>query len=143
MGYVRDVKLAVLVVLVACGGPPKRTMLTWGGANVHAKTALTISERGEVVHSVERGDGRRKQWSLTLTQAELQELVDILKTQNVCSLVRDGSYTPVPDESITKLVVDLPSLRCTVELWDREWDERAQEWSTAIRKVEIRAQDTR
>jgi hypothetical protein len=143
MGYVRDVKLAMLVLLVACGGPPKRTMLTWGGANVFARTSLTISERGEVAHSVEHGDGRRKRWTLTLTQAELQQLVDIIKTQDVCSLVRDPSYTPVPDESMTKLVVDLPSLRCTVELWDREWDERSQEWATAIRTVEIRAQDTR
>ncbi|HEY5934033.1 MAG TPA: hypothetical protein VIU61_05355, partial [Kofleriaceae bacterium] len=71
------------------------------------------------------------------------ELVDIIKTHDICSLVHEASHTPVPDESMTKLVVDLPSLRCTVELWDNEWDKRAEEWSTAIRQIEHRAQDTR
>lgn len=144
MGYVRRVRLALVVVaLVACGSPPSRTMLSWGGANVFARSALTISERGEVKHSVEHGDGRRKQWSLQLTQAEVRELVDIIKAHDICSLVHDGSYTPVADESMTKLVVDLPSLRCTVELWDNEWKKRAEEWATAIRQIETRAQDTR
>ena len=118
-------------------------MISWGGANVFTKVALTISERGEVRHSVEHGDGRRKQWTLQLTQAEVRELVDILKAHDICSLVHEANHTPVPDESMTKLVVDLPSLQCTVELWDNEWDKRAEEWSTAIRQVEHRAQDTK
>ena len=135
--------LVAFVVLVACGSPPRRTMLTWGGANIFAKKALTISERGEVEHSVEQGNGRRQQWSLQLTQAELRGLVDIIKTQNICSLAHDPDDTRVSDEAMTKLVVELPSLRCTVELWDHEWDKRANQWSTAIRQVERRAQDAR
>ena len=118
-------------------------MLTWGGANVFARVSMTISERGEVVHVIEKGGGQRTQTSLKLSQAELRELVDLIKSDDVCSLVHDPSYTPVPDESMTKLVVDLPSLRCTIELRDGEWEKRANDFDAAIRRVATRAQDAR
>lgn len=146
LGYVGDVKLALVVFLVGCGGGAATTTSTggsgklairWGGQNHFASDWLTIAGGGHVDFVYTEAGGKTDRWSGQLTDAEMKELVDVIAAQQLCTLVSDPAYTPVPDESQTSLTIDLAGRQCTVSLWDNEWDKhpRGSVWRTTLYEV--------
>jgi hypothetical protein len=108
------------IVLAACGGKPP--VVTWSTSGTAMNERIEVHSGGDVQYTTTVNGVVDKSERLSLSSDQVAELDDIFRSQGACQLVHEPGYTPQPDEGQTTLVIAFPNQRCTVVLWNREWE---------------------
>lgn len=147
----RRAVLCVAVCLLSCTAdgaerkvllpqvPPDTIVLSWRvvsrssdrdsfHAVLEGSRKLTVTNRAP--------SGTTMSLSRTLSKEEYGELVGSLRASRCCMLESTTADRPDPAEAKPALEIDFGDMKCSVELWDREWREgRAKECGFAFARV--------
>lgn len=147
----RRAVLCVAVFLLSCTAdgakqdvplpkvPPDTVVVSWSvvsrsndrdsfHAVLEGSRKLTVTNRAP--------SGTMMSLSRTLSKEEYGELVGSLRAARCCTLESTAADRPDPAEVKPALEIDFGDMKCSVELWDREWREgRAKECGLAFARV--------
>jgi hypothetical protein len=134
MRYSGRMRNLLLVVLAACGAKPP--VVTWATSSTGATERIELQRSGEGRYTSTISGAPDREERVILSSDQVAELDEMFRSQRVCELAHDPSYTPAPDEGQTTLVLAFPDQRCTIVLWNHEWEHgRAQPISETMRSM--------
>ena len=110
----------LLSALVACG--PKHVAVTWVTTGTSTSERIEIESNGQGNYTRALDGVVEKDERLQFTKDQLDEIVEVFRSQRACELADDPAYTPVAGEGRITLELALPDLHCKVSLWNLEWE---------------------
>jgi hypothetical protein len=110
----------VLLALAACGSRP--AVATWTTTGPGLNERVEVQSDGHVKYTSTVNGVETRVEEIALTKDQVEEIDELFRGHGACKLVHDPEYTPQPDEGKTTLVLAFPEQRCTIELWNREWE---------------------
>lgn len=127
-------RFLLLIALAGCGA--KRPVVTWASTGTGMNERIEIDSAGHVSYTTTVNGVPDKKDEVVLSSAQVDEVDELFRSQKACELAHDPSFTPEPDEGQTTLVLAFPDQKCTVVLWNREWERgRAQQITETMRSM--------
>jgi hypothetical protein len=113
----------LLLALAACGAKP--TVATWTTTGPGLNERIEVQRDGHVKYTSSVNGVENRSEEVALNKEQVEEIDELFRSHDACKLAHDPAYTPQPDEGKTTLVLAFPEQRCTIELWNREWERPA------------------
>jgi hypothetical protein len=113
----------VLISLAGCGS--SHPVVVWGGAASGINERIVIGSSGESNYAIINDGVSDEPERLVLSRSQVSELGDMLRGHDACKLAHDPAYQPSADEGQTTLQLSFDDLKCSVTLYDLEWQRDA------------------
>jgi len=127
-------RFVLVIALAACGS--KQPVVIWSTSGTEVAERIEVQSSGHITYTTTINGVPDKRDEVILTSDQVEEIDELFRNQHVCELANDPAYTPTADEGKTTLVLAFPDQRCTVELWNHEWNHgRAQPVAETMRSM--------